>query len=296
MSRKGNALLACTTGVLLMSCLACGNRDEGSPDTQLLSQDLLSAPHIRSIGEVTSVQGVAIADLTNRERGTRKGATDRLLGIYGTRRGEWGPLDIPEADVETLFQIVFQTAAESENYKKKDTEKERTVCRLRAYFVCSDLCRDLLSRIDQRRILAYVLSNCIRFDQVPHVPACLREFAVHEIGSEASLTEVRGVLVNGNDMIIAMRRSIVLTPELLLDLISSGDAFPSQAHGMSEEECHEQFKTAAAFVLVKKLKDSYQETGSITRRPSEIKVSDLGPGFDLAGEIQQMAEDEFDRW
>jgi len=101
---------------------------------------------------------------------------------------------------------------------------------------------------------------------------------------------------NGNDMVIAMRKSLVLTPDLLLDLISSGDASPSQAYGMSVEKSREQFKTAAAFIVVKKLRDSYQETVPITRHPSEIKVSDLGPGFDFAREVQELAEDEFDRW
>lgn len=253
-------------------------------------------PRLEEIDGVTAIRGIPFRDLTNRDGATRSLAYRQLLESSGTAEGDWDSIAVTDQEKYLLFEMVRRTVDLEDN--PNDTSNPRLRIS-RALPIANELCTIFLSRIEDRRILAYVLTNQVIFDGFFKTAEELW-FARWQVGEKASFKTTQGVALHGNNIIIALCKSKALTPELLADIIAAGEIqfayHPdpvlerTQRVSLPLSKMEELFTVASGYILYSKLEDRSRETGMpVTAR--DIPVREDGPGRELALRVQEKAEE-----
>ena len=220
----------------------------------------------------------------------------KLLENFGTTIWEWTPIEPRAEEKRLLFEMVRRTWELEDNPNNTNHPRRRMS---RAIYSCNDLCRSLLSRIPDRKILAYVLSNVMLFDR-PWKDAITLSFTSWNLGEKADFEEIDGVYVHASEILVALHQSQAFSPELLVEMIASGEASVNLNHPVpiiaetfqaKREHANSIFVVASAQVLHEQLERRKREGAGGAKRAVDFVVNDDAPAADVAKAVLRKAEE-----
>ncbi len=240
--------------------------------------------------QTDAIRGIPLTDLVCEEQGLQKHALERLHDELGVPQDPREPLPLSEDEVGLVLNLVRDLReSQPSQFQRRDPEITGAFSRLKT---CASLTRDILCRCENREALAFALQHALEFSNAWSIDN--DDFAARWLGADAQFQKVRGVPVGHNNIVAALILSKVATPELLLDLIASGEVKIPWPRGMrgakkTREERKDAFVSMGAYVIAQKLdiQRSRGKTGLI--EAEDLPIRDGAPRARMAREIRGLA-------
>ena len=229
-----------------------------------------------------SIRGIPLADLRSDDDSIRSDAMKQLrdrLHASGNRRK---PLAISEEEVDMLV-YVGADLIEHLRHHQRDPKFRKPFSRV---ISCGELTRDLLCRCESRKGIAFALQHAILFLNAWSFENT--HFVKKFQGIDFQSLLVRGNLVGYDQVAVALILSEAATPELLIDLIASGEAkVPMEYHRRGNWK--KRFVDTAAFVIATKLDIRRSLGQGPLTHAKHLPIRHNAPAAELAEEVRALA-------
>lgn len=250
--------------------------------TLIFGISVLSMP-LQSVtaAEWQEVKGIPIADLCSLDENSQNAAIDELLDRLDTVPGDWETITLSRAEIDALLagvNGVYETYLLKPLRRKDGTRAMRHT----AILTCCHLLRDVLSRVRDRKAIAYVLQNIYALNPPGGDQAYMRYVDRH-LGHFASGRTVGGVSIC-NHILVALLKSEAVTPEVILSTVADGEVKAQGWRGHGRED----FVTLAAYVVAEKVKAGKSmaaTVGALAVDADSVRASDAVEIRDLASLI-----------
>ncbi len=253
----------------------------------------LSIPIMVSIGLSAAADEIYIRDVSLRnllceDRAVQSTAIEQLRAQVGAEEDPHTPLYLSDQEVEHIVEGVDALYRPlPKRVQRRSGDIDTLSARL---FACEQVTRDVLCRCPNRKALSFALEHALVFDV-----SCSShdlKFIDKWLGYSLIRPRVQGVAVGSNQILTALLLSEEATPELILDLIASGEAQPpkgSYRFGQTGGDMKHDFVVAASYLIARKLdtRRCSGKTGLI--RAEELPIPDEAPAASLAHEVRSSA-------
>lgn len=209
-----------------------------------------------------AIRGISETQLCSLDEAVQESAIDHLLDALESAPGHWEAVDLSDSEVQTLLAGVQDLYDE---YLAKPVVRRQTdlAARHNAFVSCRNVARDILVRVRNRDAIAFVMQNVFTL-QPDSMAISLDNFVAKHLGPQAFFASVRGFPVGFNHLIAALVCSEAVTPELVLDLIATGDVQLQGHGGMYTRDHH---VSVIAFIVEEKLKARHDSATAIRALP-----------------------------
>lgn len=243
---------------------------------------IVGAGFLVSFGDdLDSIRGIAVAELTSSEKEVRTRAFRQLRSRLGVSTNPRQKIALPEEEIETLVQVA-ENLIEHLEHDQRDPELRKPFARV---MTCAGFTRDILSRCENRKTIAFSLQHALLFSNAWSTVD--GTFAKGPPDRDLESHVVRGHPVGLNHVARALILSEAATPELLIDLIASGDArVPMEYHRRGNWKKY--FVDIAAYVIAMKLEMRRSEGSHIITRADQLPIADTDLAAEMAREVQQL--------
>lgn len=236
--------------------------------------------------ETDGIRGISLTDLASDSHGVRTNAVRRLRDQLGAPQNPREPLALSEEEVHLLVQLV------GDLWESRPEQLQRRDPRIAEAFssldVCANLTRDLLCRCENRKALAFALEHALDFSNAWSVDN--EDFVLRWLGADAEFRKVRVVTVGPNHVVAALILSEVATPELLLDLIATGEAkAPTGFYRRGGGSKKDDFLSMAAYVMAEKLEIRRSRGEGGLTKAEDLPIPENAPAAELAREVRALA-------